>query len=71
MGGGEGRKGKIKNKIMREERENTKNRNRAIIYIHERTTMTFVIVHAKIFKKKGNEHIHVYDMCLHVPFIFN
>lgn len=56
---------------MREERENNTNRNRVIIYMHERITMKFVIVCAKIFKKKGNEHIHVCDMCLHVPFIFN
>lgn len=42
-----------------------------IIYIHERITMTFAIVCAKIFKRKGNEHVHVCDMCLRVPFIFS
>lgn len=56
---------------MREERENTTQTETVIIYMHERITMQFVIVRAKIFKKKGDEHIHVCDMCLHVPFIFN
>lgn len=55
---------------MREERENITNRNRVIIYMHERITMTFAIVCAKILKRR-EMNIYMCVTCVYMCLSFS